>query len=162
VERVVRLSVEQWRRIVELHEDGESLRVIAAEVGTSKDSVMRALRHLDDASRGQETPGVQEVWQSWPPPLESSTSWWERWDADGSTVWLRQVRLWGSWVWVDEAGLVFCEACLHLVPVEVLGTPGNGHGASPWPSSRGLLPMPQSSDEVPSRVGGWVSEGAPW
>lgn len=101
------------------------------------------------------------MWRTWPGPVDASTVWRRERLADGSLVWVRGVWLWGRWVWVDERAWVLCGWCRELVDVVVLGTPGNGHGVSPWPSSREgqLLPM---GEDASVQVGVWASEGAPW
>jgi hypothetical protein len=68
---------------------------------------------------------------------------------------LRKVWLWGREVEIDDVGDVFCRCCWQCVSVRVLGRPGNGHHASPWPADPRMRsygpgnPMPP--DDGPKR-----------
>jgi len=85
-----------------------------------------------DAGAAAEVPvSVAEVaGGGWPPAEVPGQVWVERPVAGGGglrRVRLREVRLWGELVLVDGSGAVWCDGCLGLVPVEVLGRAGHGH-----------------------------------
>jgi hypothetical protein len=88
----------------------------------------------------------------WPPPEDDDTRW--RWQpvglsGDGERVQLREVQLWGRRAEIDADGRVFCWCCWSLVDVETLGTPGNGHAASPFAGTYGvkIQRLPEAEDE---------------
>lgn len=80
--------------------------------------------------------------EQWPPAVDESTEWRsQRVRTDDDRLWtewrsvkVRRVWLWGRRVWIDDQGRVFCDCCWQMVSTEILGTPGNGHHASPWPA----------------------------
>ena len=62
---------------------------------------------------------------------------------------MREVRLWGSTVLIDEAHSVFCQSCLEFVSVEVLGRADNKHAVGLPRRIASGQPVPMSwSDDV--------------
>jgi hypothetical protein len=62
---------------------------------------------------------------------------------------VREVRLWGKWVLIDELHDVYCEDCWRFVSVEELGHPFNPHRVGL--PARDAIVRVEFDDELPQR-----------
>jgi hypothetical protein len=67
---------------------------------------------------------------AWPPPADDAAKWRTiqlRPGRDVEVVKVREVKLWGRVVLIDEDANVLCDGCMQMLPVDQLGVPGSGH-----------------------------------
>lgn len=100
--------------------------------------------------------------QEWPPPPTAESVWrpthigfgYER-----NVVRLREVRLWGQTVLIDESGNVWCDGCCEMIAVNQLSEPTNQHPVGlPFVAAGQLVPAPPA----PPDAAGDEDEARPW
>ncbi|MGC4112323.1 MAG: hypothetical protein QM747_18275 [Nocardioides sp.] len=92
---------------------------------------------------------------TWPAPAGPDTVWRtvHPFGSRGPSLRVRQVRLWGNDVWIDETDAVLCDGCGRTVPIADLTAPGNGHRVSPWGNGQRVeLWSGEKSSPVPQGV----------
>jgi len=93
----------------------------------------------------------------WPQPETDERPWHDRLlylytEHRNVNVRVREVRLWGKTVLIDEQHDVYCDCCRRFVPAKVLGRIDNPHRAGlPNLAAGRLLPM-DWDDEPMHRV----------
>lgn len=99
--------------------------------------------------------------ESWPPPVTDATAWrivpvYVPGQRGAQRVRVRQVRLWGQEVWVDEHARVWCPFCKELIDVDELAAVDNDHPVGlPYRANGRLMPMADDSTDVRAREPLW-------
>lgn len=95
--------------------------------------------------------------ETWPPPATKERPWHEQWlrSADyefKAQFVVREVRLWGRTVLIDEDLAVYCPDCREFVDVAELASPHNGHPSVGLPLRPGVrIPMSRDDQSVAPR-----------
>ena len=141
------LTPEQAAEAVALRSAGTTAARIAEVLGRPLDVVRNSLKEPDPTDDGP----------AWPPPAAPGDWRHQRLPGMrlGESVLVREVRLWGKDVMIDERTLVFCDGCCEFLTIDQLSVPGNGHTILPRVSPRMLLPLTAEQESALGASGGW-------
>ncbi len=139
-------------RALELRRVGMALADIARELGFPTQTVATSLR--EPAETAPSSPS------QWPPPPTAGAPWHLRWFGPAGRTWqarVREVRLWGRQVFINDASHVYCNGCGDFVPASVLGRYDNVHPVGLPSRAVGRL-LPMGEDQREPSPGGLPAE----